>query len=789
MYYTKNSNSKIVYKLAKRSIRENRGRNIAAISTIALSACIVLTLVLVTLGVYRSNYNLVKDAHQATIRNVNEQDIVSLSADDRLSKIGIMYWLDHLERTDGDISYLYYNDTLLAESFSGMINGNYPIDENEILVTQSYLDFTGQNIKIGDSLNMNSYDIDGLFTVTGIIDDTDIEKDTAYVFFSQEFVQGINEGGNLEYTAYLWLENVTNFSENEIKQVFNQIREESGIESAQIYYNSAYFAYTGQFLNPEDVTGITLISCLVLIAAAIVVYTIFYISVGNKIREYGQLRTLGATQKQIKKIISYESRILAVVGAAIGILISWGIGYVMKSDGWYWVHTLIASAAVLLFEIFVVGLSVRTPAKMAKSASPIEAGKYSSYSYKTSKRSEERRKKTSPVRLSTLNILRSPKKTVLIILSLGLCGVLFVCASSLQENVTAERMVRIEEFKYGNFILNVIGDENHTYSQIQQLNNPLTDLLREQIFDIDGVKGIHKEIMVNGTALELNDTWNLYGFALNDVKGFEASLIEGTLDYETLTQNKGLLVYLSDDLEKFYDWTPQLGDTVTFSTLKGDGDYVETTLTVMGLLEDHNNLAGHFSVTENTLQQITGTSCYDSWEIITDTSKDVTIEQKLRSIIQDNPHIQLSTYAETVETRQAEFDLGWGMVFVLALLLGAFGIINLINTNAANMFSRKHEIGILQAVGMTKKQVRTSLFFEGFINTVVATVITIVIGLPLGYFICGFINESIIKIYEIPWQAPVTYFVSLLVVQLILTLYNVTMLSKEPVIKRLSIYL
>ena len=57
------------------------------------------------------------------------------------------------------------------------------------------------------------------------------------------------------------------------------------------------------------------------IGSCIVIQSIFQISIMDKIQSFGQLRTIGATKKQLKKIIKSEGRRLGVIGISIGIIL------------------------------------------------------------------------------------------------------------------------------------------------------------------------------------------------------------------------------------------------------------------------------------------------------------------------------------------------------------------------------------------------------------------------------------------------------------------------------------
>ncbi len=64
-----------------------------------------------------------------------------------------------------------------------------------------------------------------------------------------------------------------------------------------------------------------LIGFVTFIGSGIVIYSIFYISVASSIRNYGQLRTIGTTKRQIKKMVYREGKLLAAIAIPIGLLL------------------------------------------------------------------------------------------------------------------------------------------------------------------------------------------------------------------------------------------------------------------------------------------------------------------------------------------------------------------------------------------------------------------------------------------------------------------------------------
>ena len=107
------------------------------------------------------------------------------------------------------------------------------------------------------------------------------------------------------------------------------------------------------------------VAAILFLAAALVIYSIFYISVGQKVAEFGQLRTIGASKKQIYKIVLKQGYMLAVPGILIGSIMGTIISYCLQSKGWSVFAFIVSLCGACLFGILLVYISVRKPAKIA----------------------------------------------------------------------------------------------------------------------------------------------------------------------------------------------------------------------------------------------------------------------------------------------------------------------------------------------------------------------------------------------------------------------------------------
>ena len=127
--------------------------------------------------------------------------------------------------------------------------------------------------------------------------------------------------------------------------------------------------------NWEDIQIVMIFSFAVLFVSYLVIYSIFYIYVHNQVREFGQLRTMGTTAKQIKKILRVQGRIFCIYGTALGLVIGGIAAFLFKPNGWSWGNTAITSIVIFLLVYGMVWLAMSKPAKIAGSISPIEAAK------------------------------------------------------------------------------------------------------------------------------------------------------------------------------------------------------------------------------------------------------------------------------------------------------------------------------------------------------------------------------------------------------------------------------
>jgi putative ABC transport system permease protein len=104
----------------------------------------------------------------------------------------------------------------------------------------------------------------------------------------------------------------------------------------------------------------------------------------------------------------------------------------------------------------------------------------------------------------------------------------------------------------------------------------------------------------------------------------------------------------------------------------------------------------------------------------------------ITAALADEPTVEVRDQAAAVAGRTHTIDQVLGMVTALLLLTIAIALLGITNTLALSVFERTREIGLLRAVGMTGRQLRTMVRAEAILIAAVATIVGVVLGTGLG---------------------------------------------------------
>jgi len=791
-----NNNGAVVKHLAKSSLKANRRRNIFIVLTIAVSSCLMATMVLLAMGFKQEKINDIDGQFQASLLNVSDSTLDALKCDPDLEGAGEYCSIGKKDFSGYTLNSIYMDKDTLKLSKSSW-EGALPKEQNEVMLEKAYLTEVGKSIGIGGTVLLDLGDGEKEYRVTGFFQYKSKSTDASNysVICSNAYLKSRLSTDEISKIVYIRIANSSGMSSQALENAIFNVAERHGISPSNVATSALYF----NAIKPIDASSLLItigVAVMVAFASALVIYSIFYISVTGKVREYGQLRTIGTTQKQIKKIVFWEGCHLSATGIPLGILVSCVIAFLAVPKGWNSATTLGVCLAVAIITFIVVIFAIRRPMKIAAGTSPVEAIRYSAASDSTKAiKTKKLHRKITPIRLALMNFSRNRKKSILTLISLGFSGILLMCAASFSNSVPIEGMARGDLFTYGQFHLslsyeNSDNSDGYAVSRIQQ-NNPLDEALKQRILSIDGVTGIQTEELTkvhysapNGSREE---AW-VSGFLESEANSFNSSLKSGTCDYDTCRKQNGIIAAVASTFKKVYGQEPAVGDKINleFYTAKG---IVKKEFTVLGVTDNRfKDKDGDFLIPEENLHDIMGTDCTGQFAIAVDSGEKSNVESALRSITASNSSLELETLDSIIAETRSQMQTFFAVVYTIVLVIAFFGIINLVNTIVTNILARKQEIGVLQAIGLSNKQLNQMLQIEGLLYTLGTIAATLTVGTGLGWLLCETLRryaKAAYMEYRFPILQVSVFIAVFLIIQIAISYFSSSRLKKQSLIDRM----
>ncbi len=123
---------------------------------------------------------------------------------------------------------------------------------------------------------------------------------------------------------------------------------------------------------------------------------------------------------------------------------------------------------------------------------------------------------------------------------------------------------------------------------------------------------------------------------------------------------------------------------------------------------------------------------------------------RMEAAISGFPDTQLETREQWIEREDADINSFISFLYVMLTLAVFVSIFGMINTLVLSVYERTREIGMLRAIGMTRRQVRRMVRQESIITALIGAAV----GLPLGIFLAALVNRALSEYdvrFSIPW--------------------------------------
>ena len=477
------SNGSCIRRLSVRALLANRTRNIVAVLAIALTAVLFTSLFTIALsineGIQQNNFRQAGGCSHGSFKYLTEEQCEELKTDPLIQAYGIRRFLGMPTAAPFNKSHVeigYSNANEARWGYCVPVEGRLPQEgTNEAATDTHVLELLGVEPEIGAEFTV-TFEVDGrettqTFTLCGwweydeavvanhiLIPESRVDTVLAEVGVTPPGSDGMTGSWNLDVMLRHGARSIAADME-EILANHGYQSETAGENYISIGVNWGYTgAQLSDKLDPTVVAIIVGMLALILFTGYLIIYNVFQISVAGDIRFYGQLKTIGTTPRQLRRIILIQALLLSSVGIPVGLLLGWFLGGVLtpvitaRLDG---VTTVVSVSPLLfvgaaVFALATVLISCRRPGRLAGKVSPVEALRYTEG--KALHRKEKRnRKGVSLLSMAWANLGRSRGKTFLTVLSLTLAVVLLTFTVTFAGGFDMDKYV--SNFTASDFIL------------------------------------------------------------------------------------------------------------------------------------------------------------------------------------------------------------------------------------------------------------------------------------------------------------------------------------------------
>jgi len=717
----------------------------------------------------------------------DEEEEGSLRAargDNRVARYGRGIFLGSL--CDDRVSFsgeVRYADSNLAESFNCTpTEGRLPKGEDEAAVSTLILDAMGIPHKLGEKISItwernpvtgekrtDTFRICGFWkgdkAVLGqmLWVSEEYALDNRYPVTGEELKDGIYNGGR---DFCIWYKNEWN-----LRGKTRELSEHAGFGDGKNGFevNPAYD------LMEEDAFSfgsVIVMICFVILAGYLIIYNIFSISIKTDIRAYGLLKNVGTTGKQLKRIVRMQAWYLSAAGIPAGLVLGFGASVLMapsltasaeiSSSAAETAETVVSAHPLIFlaagaFTLLTVYLSSIQACRMVERVSPVEALRLAEG--EQTGRKVKRNTSVSWWGMAAGNMQRNWKKGLIVMLSVALSMVVVDCIVMMVEGYDFE--IYQQTFLAADFQIDQLpGDAGRAnfYAVTPKIRKLLDDCP-----DKEAAGYVYYMPESHEMEPELYQIWeNNVNIHEQDLSSYEKEL------WEKAKSENRINVHLMGVNETAFSKLEWRDEPCSWEDFKS-GSYVITDYNVkytvnweepeayyqkgdVFSMECGNKKKKEYRVLGEALMPfaldypyadcIYLTVILPEEEFISLTGEDRAMygavdvkkgkEKEARRYIKDtvlkeNDMMNLFSVLDMQESFQRYLRKYYVIGAFLVAVLAFVGIMNFFNTMAASVLSRKKELALLEAVGMTKRQLLNMLVAEGAIYTGGAFILAVVL--------------------------------------------------------------
>lgn len=754
---------KILNKFTLLNMLKNKKRTIVTIVGVALSSALLFTVGLFASTLLKNeirNRELYNGREHVIFKNVSS-NYYNLFDDDYEEIV-----FDNKTEVDDNV-YLHKVKLNFVDRFT-LSKGVYPKNSSEIIVDQYYAKSRGITIDSILSINNNDYQVVGIYDSSNFVyylfsGDTIPSSSNLYTTFNNEDIADIYVTFKDKNSIFSSVESIA----TKLNRL-GKVNLKGEMEYEEITINRDLLKLYGVF-EDKGVQNLYLLIFIILlgilgIICAFVIYNSFTISVNERKKLLGILRSIGTSKKQIFKSIFFEALVVSIISIPLGLFIS----VLFISGLLYILNDILKGVRVVPFEFYVDGtfmllaflfsllmtiVSAVGPAIRSSEVEPIEAIRMKQDLKNKKVRANKLIIKLFGIEgyLAYLNFKRNKRKYKTTIISLVIAIILFISGGTLLDTMLYEVDI------YQNSI-----DVPYDISLILPLNDN-TDEIKARLKSIKGInKWVESKTILYTTDKNENNYYHDdYKKILNNSEHYYERdfnyIVVRTLD-ETNYKAYQQKLKIDDEQAIYYNYAnieeddnKYIGaiykDGVNFNLCKYNRNlqvleecyYKIDNIHLVDIPFDEAN--SNYLLVNNSefdaiyeLAKSHDVLINDLYlQIYMDVSTYQESDEEIKTIIKDYEGMDIRYNNDKINRYQIDMQLKAIRIgiYAFAIFISVIALTSVINTINTSISLRRKEFAVLRSIGLSNKKFNKMIRLESIFFGLKA----IIYGIPLSLLI------------------------------------------------------
>lgn len=764
--------------ITKKYLLENKGRTITTICGIILSVALITSIMFFINGIYQNFIEREINAsgeYHTSFMGLSNDEFEKMKSHPGVKLVGLNKNLGEITANNGDYNFIFEFNAVTkgAENLFpyDIEQGRFGENDSEVVIDVHTAKELSKDI--GDIITLNIDKKKSEYKIVGIID--------------EQMAYGSRGIGQVVLSTNLPLGSDTIIAfegnRNGLRKTLDELKNMTDKES---FENNYYLSYIGAgrnlSRNKAMVMMAIIIISLVITTTVLVIKNAFYISIVSRLKEFGLLKAIGATSKQLKSMILKEATIIASISVPFGLL--FGVLAIIVVDKILKILSedqLIISLNLEIWILVVAGIlgfittyiCALLPAKELKKISALEA---------IDNREGIKKEKIKRIKFSFIekllnirsimayrNIKRNKKRYNSTILGLTISMIIFIVFSSYMRMVMNDALnynsSSIDIPDYSLYIKQEVSDEK-IESLSEQLNKINDISLIERGYGSCGLVGaviddkkLNKTLVNQDNYMDYNKLDDKYStinpmitsMKLKDgnIKLLNKYLIDGNIDVDYIRKNNGIIMvkermHYLEEKYKMPIADLNVGDKINLFQVSSNSDedgnikFNNDSLVEVEIVAIVSELPSTFGdydliIPNTTMKNIIGFEMndeingVDAIEIRLDDKQSIETKTLVENVL-NKYNMEYQSIDKQSESEKAFINQIKFLIYGFIMVIGLISCTNIFNTMSTNIIFRRREIAALRAIGMSKKEMRNMIIKEGALYGIISVIYAVIIG-------------------------------------------------------------